>query len=74
MAGAEYSRSMFGALRRLHWQLSLGIGFACLIAALWAGPAVMLVLFIAGLMLMFDGATVLWAQTTRTGGASEHRQ
>ena len=65
---------MLAALRRLHWRLSLGVGFLCLIVAQWTGPAVMLVLFIVGLVLMFDGATALWAQTARAGGLHDHRQ
>jgi hypothetical protein len=61
-------------LRRLHWQLSLGIGFACLIVALSTGPVAMLVLTVLGIGLMFDGVTSLWAGANRTGGMPDHRQ
>jgi hypothetical protein len=61
-------------LRRLHWPLSFGIGFACLLVALATGPVVMLVLTIAGIVLMFDGVTTLWAGANRTGGLPDHRQ
>jgi hypothetical protein len=61
-------------LRRWHWPLSLGIGFACLIVALATGPVVMLVLTTLGILLMFDGVTSLWAGANRTGGLPDHRQ
>jgi hypothetical protein len=62
------------SLRRMHCWLSLGIGFACLIVALWTGPVAMLVLFIVGCGLLFDGVTALWAGVSRTGGLSDHHQ
>jgi hypothetical protein len=70
----EYARTMRDALRRMHWWLSLTAGFGCLIVATWTGPVAMLVLFIVGCGLLFDGVTVLWAGTSRTGGLSDHRQ
>jgi hypothetical protein len=65
---------MRDALRRSHCWLSLAVGFGCLIVAMWTGPVAMLVLFILGCGLLLDGATLLWAGTSRTGGVSDHRQ
>lgn len=61
-------------LRRWHWPLSFGAGFACLLIALATGPVVMLVLTILGILLMFDGVTGVWAGANRTGGLPDHRQ
>jgi hypothetical protein len=65
---------MRDALRRQHCWISLAVGFCCLIAATWMGSVAMLVLFILGCGLLFDGATILWAGASRTGSASDHRQ
>lgn len=70
----EYARPMRDTLRRWHCWLSLALGFGCLIAATWTGPIAMLALFIVGCGLLFDGVTILWAGTGRTGGLSDHHQ
>ena len=72
--GVEYAQRMRDALNRMHCWLSLAVGFGCLIVATWTGPVAMLVLFILGLGLLFDGVTVLWAGSARTGGMPDHRQ
>jgi hypothetical protein len=65
---------MLATLRRLHCWLSLGAGFACWLVALAAGPLVGFALFVIGLGLVFDGATIVWAGAARTGGLPDHRQ
>jgi hypothetical protein len=62
------------AFRRYHAWLSLSVGFACLLVGTGMGPAVAFALFIVGFGLILDGATILWAGASRTGGMSDHRQ
>jgi hypothetical protein len=54
--------------------IPLVLGFLCLVAALFMSAILALVLIIAGLGLMFDGATVLWERAGGRGNLGTHRQ
>ena len=62
-------------VRALRANLRLWLPFAaaavCLAATFLCGPVLTIVLMIAALGLVLDGATLLWS---RSGGMSEHRQ
>ena len=56
----------------VHATLSLaGAAIALIVAALWAGTLMILVLMIVAMALILDGVTLLWS---RSGGMSDHRQ
>ena len=56
----------------VHATLSLtGAAIALIVAALWAGTLMILVLMIVAMALILDGVTLLWS---RAGGMSNHRQ
>ena len=45
----------------------------CLLATRWTGPALTMVMLIAALGLVLDGATLMWARSG-AGGLAQHRQ
>jgi hypothetical protein len=62
------------ALREYHCWVSLALGFACLIVGQWTSSAVGLALFFVAVVLLFDGATLMWARARTGGGLHDHRQ
>jgi hypothetical protein len=68
MAYEEYAR-------RVRIVLPFVAAFICLgIAANLNVPVVGFILFVVALGLVFDGATILFARVTSTGGMHDHRQ
>jgi hypothetical protein len=61
-------------LRSIRYWGPLVLGFACLLAVPVAGTLVAWILIAVGFGLIMDGATALWARSTRAGGIGSYRQ
>jgi hypothetical protein len=51
--------------------IPLVLAVLCLVASVWTGPALTVVLLVVALCLVLDGGTKWWS---RTGGLSDNRQ
>ena len=64
-------------MRRLgtarYW-LPFLLGFTCLVVATRAGALAGWLLLLAAFVLLFDGATALWARTGATGRLTDFKQ
>ena len=65
---------MRAALATARYWGPLVAGFLCLVAMSFVGLVVSWLLLLAGLALILDGATAMFARATGTGGITSHRQ
>jgi hypothetical protein len=61
-------------IRTARYWIPLVAGFGCLFAALHVGPVLTIVLLVAGLGLLLDAGTAMFAKAGGTGGMFDNRQ
>jgi hypothetical protein len=71
-AGYPWDNGVMRATLRC-W-LPMIAGLLCLVVSRWTGPLATWLLLLAGIALVFDGATALFVKATGAGGLRDNRQ